>query len=514
MKLDTLARIHAEQARDTVTRAQVPPLDRIVRRHHVFWLAAPIVWTAVIGSAALIVLLVSGPAIDNASQGAGPETIGSSVPLEPGLDSESGVLAPLPDNTWLNFLFEGCDGCPLDAHWMEPTNLPDWMEPTNLSVGTGTWTAYRPFHVREGFVTKGDAALGEGFDVVLLITRRPCWECGGEPPAGVYPLDETIVETTDYVTRGTTEYCGPGYASQDGPQECEWFVHDFSDGLPPGRYDIRADWHAPCSAWVDLGFVETCADPNEVMNLFNSSVNAPIVNDPSYDSMQVPEPVVIGDGAGVDQTIEEFERGSSGSAETTPRPWTGLSDWPGPLRIEPAGGAATVSMEPLPPGVVSDPQRTFTDGIGDIDEGAPGWLDITTITAGFHPEQVQVYFDLAVDLQVPIPGTVAYGLVADVDGDGTADIRYGMVNISNMQHVQWRTDLATGIAEQALQPDGAIAQTLYPSQHERGTGGILLIDRPLEETKFRFYLWASQMLGSEVIATDYAPDNGWIGPIP
>lgn len=69
------------------------------------------------------------------------------------------------------------------------------------------------------------------------------------------------------------------------------------------------------------------------------------------------------------------------------------------------------------------------------------------------------------------------------------------------------------MTEHAVQPEGAIAQTWYPSQHQRPTGGIFLIDRPLEETEFRLYLWASQVLDSQVIAMDYAPDNGWIGPI-
>lgn len=218
--------------------------------------------------------------------------LGSPAPSDPELAAESEVPASLPDNTWLNFLAELCDSefCFRDAHWMEASNL---------AVGTGSWTAYRPFHVREGFVTNGDAALGEGFDVVLYITRRS----GPALAAGVYPLDETFVHRTDYVSRGTTEYCGPGYASQNGPRECEWFVHDFPDGLPPGRYDIRADWQAPCSVWVDLGFTETCSDPNEVMSLFNSFVNAPFGDDPSIDPMQKPEPVFIGE-ADVDQTSE------------------------------------------------------------------------------------------------------------------------------------------------------------------------------------------------------------------
>ncbi len=58
-------------------------------------------------------------------------------------------------------------------------------------------------------------------------------------------------------------------------QTCEWFVHDFPDGLPPGRYDIWAMWLAPCRAWQDLGLSETCDDPALVTSMFAGSVNMP-----------------------------------------------------------------------------------------------------------------------------------------------------------------------------------------------------------------------------------------------
>ena len=309
MNLDTLARVHAERALDTVTKAEPPPLDRNVRVHQMWSLAAGLGMTFV-AVAALLVLPLAGPA--DPQQGANVSTP-FAPPITPAADAL--VEGPLPDNTWLNFLAELCEGgtnagpCFRDAHWMDPANV---------GLGTGVWTAYRPFHVREGFVSSGES-LGADFDVVLTITR---WE-GPPLEAGVFPLGESFVDTTDFVSRGTTEYCGPGYATQEGTQECQWFVHDFPDGLPPGRYDIRADWQAPCSAWVDLGFVESCVDADEVMSLFESFVNAPFFDDLSIDPFERPEPVIFG-GAAVDQTSEPFSRNNPGlGAGSAPSPALG-----------------------------------------------------------------------------------------------------------------------------------------------------------------------------------------------
>jgi hypothetical protein len=67
---------------------------------------------------------------------------------------------------------------------------------------------------------------------------------------------------------------------------CEWFVHDFSDGLPDeGRWALWAFWQAPCRAWIDLGFTDDCADPDEVLALFASGVDSPwVATDVGWDS--------------------------------------------------------------------------------------------------------------------------------------------------------------------------------------------------------------------------------------
>jgi hypothetical protein len=167
-----------------------------------------------------------------------------------------GTVTDPPNPDRLDFLFEFCwPECFRDAHWMDPEN------PT---VGSGVWTAGRPFHVREGFINERDEPLGDGFDVVLYVTRL-----GDGGDAATYRY------TSDHVVRGTSERCGPTYETQTGPATCEWFVHDFAEGLPDGRFAIWAVWEAPCSAWIEMGSTDTCQDPDEVISLFSSGFDAP-----------------------------------------------------------------------------------------------------------------------------------------------------------------------------------------------------------------------------------------------
>ena len=183
-----------------------------------------------------------------------------------------GVVTALPGEDYLDFLFEFCPGgqCYRDAHFMDPDNP---------MVGSGPWTAGRAFHVRHGFPARGPDPLGAGFDVVLYIT-------GMDPIPGEFgggPAGETVRYTSDYVLRGDSEACGPTYKTQTDSVTCEWFVHDFPDGLPDGRYDLWAFWEAPCWAWLEYGFVDSCTDPDTVTSMFSSGVNSPFhAGQPSF----------------------------------------------------------------------------------------------------------------------------------------------------------------------------------------------------------------------------------------
>lgn len=205
-----------------------------------------------------------------------------------------GERTDLPDNAWFDFLAGLCwgDTCYRDAHVVDPSN--DQM-------GFGRWAADLPFHIRDGFVNQGEAPLGDGFEVVVYVTRR----VGPPLEGGVYEIDQTYQFSSDYVLKGTAAKCGPGYWDQTEPQACEWFVHDFSAGLPPGRYDIWARWFAPCSAWLDLGLADSCEASDEVMSRFESSVNMPFYGDGFTEGVQLPfdpylfpEPITRGASTG------------------------------------------------------------------------------------------------------------------------------------------------------------------------------------------------------------------------
>ena len=174
-----------------------------------------------------------------------------------------GVRTTLPDSARLDFLNTECfEHCFRDAVMVDPLKEQS---------GEGTWEAHIPFHIREGFVVEAEEPLSDGFNVEVYVTRRE----GPDLDGGIYEINKTYRFFSDYSLRGTTIKCGPGYWTQTEPQSCEWFIHDFPGGLPPGRYDIWARWFGPCSVWHDLGRVDTCPEPTEVTSMFSSSVNMP-----------------------------------------------------------------------------------------------------------------------------------------------------------------------------------------------------------------------------------------------
>ncbi|MCB2223595.1 MAG: hypothetical protein KQH83_05405 [Actinobacteria bacterium] len=184
------------------------------------------------------------------------------------------VRSDPPDDARLDFLATVCDPVSEDSSCRREGHF---LDPEDASRGTTAWLAGLPFHIRQGFVHRGDEPLGAGYDLAVSVTRL----VGPEPDDGTFELGTTYRFHTDYVVDGMAVKCGPAYWEQTDPQPCEWFVHDFPDGLPPGRYEIWVEWEAPCSAWLDLGLAAVCDDPDEVSALFASSVNMPFYG-PGY----------------------------------------------------------------------------------------------------------------------------------------------------------------------------------------------------------------------------------------
>ncbi len=256
---------------------------------------------------------------------------------------------------------------------------------------------------------------------------------------------------------------------------------------------------------------------------------------------------------------------TSPSPAATPLIWTKASlkeDWPAPVRTEPTGPATIVP--------ISD---RYQDPTSDTESGAFPWTDIHVIGFG-HNNAVVVYVPGAPNVD-PTEQWIAYGVVVDDDGDGVADRRFGMDNIpgpaAELPHRAWITDLHTGRTESSVlnsldyfeSPQGIVKtpmvgdtffgasfparQTetdkgpscsparhagpshpygnpppwmrgLAPGELEFGGGGDVAgsaVQKQKPDTRpARFYAWASVIVDGRVMATDFAPDAGWLHPSP
>ena len=213
--------------------------------------------------------------------------------------------------------------------------------------------------------------------------------------------------------------------------------------------------------------------------------------------------------------------------------WTRSSleqDWPVPIRAEPEGDAVVVPL------VDAEPDQyaylgQYTDPLGDIGPTAIPWLDIEEIRLSGGPPSLTghgviwaVDIDLAADIPLPVADPrerwVAYGLVLDTNGDNVPDVRLGMDNmpVTEPGHRAWRTELDSGrTVSEAGAPYGLVGgryvDTYFPGEF---TGDLakILVGLRAEEPTFRFYAWASVIEDGRVVATDYAPDLGWLEPAP
>jgi len=189
-----------------------------------------------------------------------------------------------PNTARLDFLQEYCEGT---------TCFRDAVMLFTNGQKTGAWHAYIPFHIRHGFVNDGsrllpyDGFVSPGYDLRVFVTRRE----GPVMADGSFPIDQTFLFHVDYVVYEDSADCGTAFAlgERTGVQPCEMFVHEFTDGLPPGRYDFWVEWRAPCRAW--LGLVEACEGVTVPLDLVVSQVNLPFYGEgfgPSDDSFGNP----------------------------------------------------------------------------------------------------------------------------------------------------------------------------------------------------------------------------------
>ena len=206
---------------------------------------------------------------------------------------------------------------------------------------------------------------------------------------------------------------------------------------------------------------------------------------------------------------------ASPSSTSAPLLWTQASlkeDWPGPVRTEPAGGAIVVPLQEKADGV--------PDPLGDTGSADHPWVDIQELRG-------RVLIDLGSNRPPfvdPIEQWIAYGVVVDDDRDGVPDRRFGIDNIpgttpDNREHRVWITDLHTGRTEAAVGPPyvGEIYDSYFPGEIFGGAklsfgGGDIAGGGSRPGLLVPFYAWASVIENGRVVATDYAPDVGWLDP--
>jgi hypothetical protein len=208
------------------------------------------------------------------------------------------------------------------------------------------------------------------------------------------------------------------------------------------------------------------------------------------------------------------------SGPAGPLAWTPArldEDWPAPVRPEPAGGAIVVPLQENADGV--------PDPLGDTGSSVLPWVDIREVRGG----RLKVIFDLVSSMPPSVDPTeqwIAYGVVVDDDRDGVPDWRYGIDNMpvdgtGDRDHRAWLTNLHTGRTESAPGgPYDGVGDTLRDTYFYGGYwGGPTLIfggnvtgGGTKGGVPGAFYAWAAVIENGRVVATDYAPDVGWLDP--
>ena len=203
-------------------------------------------------------------------------------------------------------------------------------------------------------------------------------------------------------------------------------------------------------------------------------------------------------------------------------------DWPVPVRAEP-DGVPVLTKVALGPGSRWDSAERrwepleFSDAVGDVGGERP-WLDIRKVdlrVGGTTVFGILLGGKIERPLATPADSWIAYGVVIDRDGDGVGDDRVGIDNLPTGEHRAWQTDLATGLTRSAVgAPYAAVGtpeegrvglDTYYPGDAgEPGDNASLWYDAGRTPPGFRVYAWASLIEDGRVVATDYAPDVGWL----
>ena len=358
----------------------------------------------------------------------------------------------------------------------DPSGVGFWIAATGWRYVGLEYVAGRPTH---HVACVGDLSLEIDLwlDVetrLILRTREPETDDAGQPIAGQFGTTEVteiafgeqpaaLFEPPEGVTRMSPEAYGAYLCTRDLPNE----------------------------EVVGLGAREECPTPEADATPLPTVTPIPTVR-PSLG----PRP----------------------SGPAGPLAWTPSSleqDWPASVRPEPAGGASVLLM-PL----------THIDPTGDTGSDIDPWVDIRAVTGDTSTVHLMLVSNQAPILD-PAELWIAYGVVIDDDRDGVPDWRYGIDNkpldaggeptsLFDRTRV-WRTNLHTGRTDdqgflsegyrEGVWPDGAGANFKFGGTMDVAGKGMvewgIELDMP-------FYTWASVIVHGRVVATDYAPDAGWL----
>ena len=335
----------------------------------------------------------------------------------------------------------------------------------------------------------GDLWIDDATRLVLRV-RQPDLDGAGNPVPG------SAVRTTE-VTKIEFGEQPAGLFALTPPDGAEAMSAEAYSALCPG--DTTAFQERPCS-----GTAKAAPTPE---------------SEPSPTPTMRPSPGDCG--------IPPHDAGTP----TGPVAWTQASekqDWPAPIRPEPVGGASAV---PMPP--------TYIDPSGDTGSTVLPCIDIRDLVVDEYVVKLDLVDSRPPDVD-PSKAWIAYGVVVDEDRDGVPDWRYGIDNLprtagdENGHHREWRTDLHTGRTESVSGPDWASVSdtflvTGYPAEgrEDRRFNGA---DAGFEfghvsdtttgthtrgvKVNVPLYAWASVIVDGRVVATDYAPDAGWLLPTP
>jgi hypothetical protein len=208
-------------------------------------------------------------------------------------------------------------------------------------------------------------------------------------------------------------------------------------------------------------------------------------------------------------------RPNVGAPEPEPSARSSPASWSGPVRI----GS---SIHPM----LSDDGGTRWSWSDAVD-ATPPWIDIAQVR---WLQVGQDNWNIVLSAKPPIASRldpeqtlISYGLAFETTGDEVPDYIVGISNHAaySREFRVWVTDLATGETEEQIGgPYGIPVDFSHPdemadpifSPEERRTLQLFFLGAPPwgTDSEARMYAWASLTEAGEVVAWDYAPDDGWL----